>query len=155
MYEKAGSPADYAEFLNRIQTVGAKQDIAFSIRGRSGPTRNAHKLISLALQEQGPDAQAQVVEQLFQGHFEDGRDITDEDWLVAIGVEAGIPEGRVRLELEDEDAGRRIDAEVEENQQLRGVEAVPCVVVQGKYKVGGYQEAPVFQNLFDKIRMAR
>ncbi|KAL6806606.1 thioredoxin-like protein [Trichoderma sp. SZMC 28013] len=144
----------YPNFLTRIQVTGAKYDIAFSIRGLTGSTRPAHRLIALTLHELGPAAQARVVETLFQGHFEDGRDISDEAWLVSVGVAAGMPEPVVRLGLEDEDAARRVDAMAEAARDVIGVEAVPCVMVQGRYKVGGYQESQVFESLFEKIRQA-
>ncbi|RFU74481.1 dsba-like thioredoxin domain [Trichoderma arundinaceum] len=141
-------------FLNRIQVTGAKYDIAFSIRGVTGNTRSAHRLIAAALQELGPAGQSHVVEQIFQGHFEDGRDLSDEAWLVAVGVAAGMPEAAARLALEDDEAGRRVDALAEAARSQFGVEAVPCVMVQGRYKVGGYQEGHVFESLFEKIRLA-
>ncbi|UKZ50180.1 hypothetical protein TrVGV298_004436 [Trichoderma virens] len=144
----------YPNFLTRIQVTGAKYDIAFSIRGLTGSTRPAHRLIALALHELGPAAQARVVESLFQGHFEDGRDLSDDAWLVSVGVAAGMPEAVVRLGLEDEDAGRRVDAMAGAARDVIGVEAVPCVMVQGRYKVGGYQESQVFESLFEKIRLA-
>ncbi|KAL7792006.1 thioredoxin-like protein [Trichoderma ceciliae] len=143
-----------ANFLTRIQVTGAKYDIAFSIRGVTGNTRNAHRLIAMALLELGPVGQSRVVEQLFQGHFEDGRDLSDEAWLVTVGVSAGMSAAIVRLGLEDEDAGRRVDALAEAARDVIGVEAVPCVMVQGRYKVGGYQEGHVFESLFEKIRLA-
>ncbi|KAL7951840.1 thioredoxin-like protein [Trichoderma barbatum] len=146
--------AMYANFLSRIQVTGAKYDIAFSIRGLTGNSRPAQRLIALTLHELGPAAQSRVVEMLFQGHFEDGRDLSDEAWLVGVGVAAGIPEAVVRLGLEDEDAGRRVDAMAEAARDVIGVEAVPCVMVQGRYKVGGYQEGHVFESLFEKIRLA-
>lgn len=56
--------------------------------------------------------------------------------------------------LEDEEEqGRRVDEVAERARREFGVEAVPCVVVQGRYKVGGYQEGVVFERLFDKIRL--
>lgn len=120
----------------------------------TGSTRPAHRLIALALHELGAAAQARIVETLFQGHFEDGRDISDEGWLISVGVAAGMSEAVVRLGLEDEDAARRVDAMAEAARDVIGVEAVPCVMVQGRYKVGGYQESQVFESLFEKIRQA-
>ncbi|TFB07110.1 hypothetical protein CCMA1212_000716 [Trichoderma ghanense] len=142
-------------FLSRIHVAASKHDIAFSIRGLTGSSRPAHRLIALALAKLGPAAQSRVVEMLFQGHFEDGRDLSDEAWLVAVGRKAaGMREEDVRRGLEDDEAGRRVDEVAEEARGVIGVEAVPCVVVQGRYKVGGYQEGSVFEGLFDKIRLA-
>lgn len=72
---------------------------------------------------------------------------------MSVGVGAGIPEAVVRTGLEDEEAGRRVDALAQAAREVIGVEAVPCVMVQGRYKVGGYQEGHVFESLFDKIRL--
>ncbi|KAK1248745.1 hypothetical protein MKX08_006965 [Trichoderma sp. CBMAI-0020] len=141
-------------FLSRIQVAGAKHDIAFSIRGVTGNTRAAHRLSAVALRELGAKGQSAVVEQLFQGHFEDGRDLSDAAWLVAVGVAAGIPEAAVRAGLDDDEAGMRLDAVAQAARDVMGVEAVPCVMVQDRYKVGGYQEGHVFESLFDKIRLA-
>lgn len=92
------------------------------------------------------------MEDLFRGHFELGRDITDEDWLVKVGEAAGLSEGDVRRAVGSEVAGLGVDEEVRSASVERGVEAVPCVTVQGRYRVGGYQERSVFEGLFDKIR---
>ncbi|PON28640.1 hypothetical protein TGAM01_v202487 [Trichoderma gamsii] len=141
-------------FLSRIQVAGAKHDIAFSIRGVTGNTRLAHRLSAVALRELGPAGQSAVVEQLFQGHFEDGRDLSDAAFLVSVGVAAGISEAAVRAGLDDDEAGTRLDAVAQAARDVIGVEAVPCVMVQDRYKVGGYQESHVFESLFEKIRLA-
>ncbi|KAL6892804.1 thioredoxin-like protein [Trichoderma longibrachiatum] len=136
-------------FLPRIHLAAAKHNISFSIRGLTGNTRPAHRLIASTLAKHGPEAQSRVVEALFRGHFEDGRDLSDEAWLAAVGTEAG---GMAESLLEDEEEqGRRVDEVAERARREFGVEAVPCVVVQGRYKVGGYQEGVVFERLFDKI----
>ena len=89
---------------DKIRAAGTRHDITFRLSaGATGPSRNSHKLIALALQQRDPAAQARGVEHRFRGHFE------------------------------------------------RGVRAVPCVTMQGRYRVGGYQEQGVFENLFDKI----
>lgn len=93
------------------------------------------------------------MEQLFRGHFEQGRDITDADWLVQVGEQAaGLDAADVRRVLESDVAGAGVDDEVRSASVERGVEAVPCVTMQGRYRVGGYQEESVFENLFEKIR---
>lgn len=93
-----------------------------------------------------------MVEALFRGHFLDGKDISDEDFLVSLGSEeAGLPADLVRSDLRDGDNGRFVDDEAEAAVEEKGVEAVPCVTVLGRYKVGGYQEKEVFENLFERI----
>ncbi|KAL7817629.1 thioredoxin-like protein [Trichoderma aethiopicum] len=140
-------------FLPRIHLAAAKHNISFSIRGLTGNTRPAHRLIASTLAKHGPEAQSRVVEALFRGHFEDGRDLSDEAWLAAVGAEAGGMAESLLLGDDEEEQGRRVDEVAERARREFGVEAVPCVMVQGRYKVGGYQEGVVFERLFDKIRL--
>lgn len=92
------------------------------------------------------------MEALFRGHFEQGEDLTDEAWLVSVGEKAGGLSGKdVRRVLQSEEAGRSVDEEVRSASVDRQVQAVPCVTMQGWYRVGGYQEEHVFTETFEKI----
>ncbi|KGQ04926.1 hypothetical protein BBAD15_g9831 [Beauveria bassiana D1-5] len=80
------------------------------------------------------------------------RDLSDAEVLAQIAADGlGLDREDVFLELADDDATRRIDREVEAAREERGIEAVPCVTVLGRFKVGGFQDAQVFTDLFDKI----
>lgn len=148
----AGGKGKFQPHLDRVSTVGRPYDLKFSITGDTGPTRSSQILIANTLRRRGPAAQARVVEALFQSHFLDGKDISDEDVLVSLGSqEAGLPADVVRSDLRDDDNGRFVDDEAEAAVEEKGVEAVPCVTVLGKYKVGGYQEKEVFERLFERI----
>jgi predicted DsbA family dithiol-disulfide isomerase len=57
----------------------------------------------------------------------------------------------MRAELLGPEAGKALEEEVR-SAAVGGVEAVPCVTVQNRFRVGGYQEADIFEGLFDKIR---
>ncbi|KFA62991.1 hypothetical protein S40285_06862, partial [Stachybotrys chlorohalonatus IBT 40285] len=139
----------------RIRAAATQLGILFSLTGRTGSSRSAHILSALALKRTGPIAQAFVVEQLFSGHFEHGRDISDEEWLVEVGRRAGLAEDDVRAVLRGEEAGAAVDREVEAAKSSGDVGAVPCVTVQGRYRVGGYQEPAVFKAVFEKITAAK
>ncbi|KJK81972.1 hypothetical protein H634G_03235 [Metarhizium anisopliae BRIP 53293] len=150
--EMAGGPGKFQPHLDRVSAVGAHYGLKFSVTGDTGPTRASQILIANILRRRGPAAQARVVEALFQSHFLDGKDISDEDVLVSLGSEtAGLPADVVRSDLRDDDNGRFVDDEAEAAVEEKGVEAVPCVTVLEKYKVGGYQEQEVFEKLFERI----
>lgn len=150
--EMAGGPGKFQPHLDRVSAVGAHYGLKFSVTGDTGPTRASQILIANILRRRGPAAQARVVEALFRSHFLDGKDISDEDVLVSLGSEtAGLPADVVRSDLRDDDNGRFVDDEAEAAVEEKGVEAVPCVTVLGKYKVGGYQEQEVFEKLFERI----
>lgn len=150
--EWSGGPGKFQVHLDRVRAAGAQYGLEFSMAGVTGPSRASQVLIANTLRRRGPAAQARVVEALFRGHFLLGKDISDEDFLVSLGSEeAALPADVVRLDLRNGLYTRFVDDQVEEAVEEKGVEAVPCVTVMGRYKVGGYQEKEVFETLFDRI----
>lgn len=138
--------------LDRIAAKGADYGLTFDLSGNLGPTRNAHKLVALAMRRGGRKAQALMVEMLMKSQFVDAHDLSDDDVLARIAGESlGLDREDVFLELADDDASRRIDREVEAARETHGIEAVPCVTVLGRFKVGGFQDSQVFSDLFAKI----
>lgn len=152
LYEKIMSPEKLRVFTSRLQKAGARHGVSFSVTGVTGASQPAHRLLALALSTRGAAAQAALLDALFRGHFEAGADIADEEWLVRVARStAGLDDVAVRAALRSEEAGRMLEDEVR-SAAVGGVEAVPCVTVQGRFRVGGYQESDVFEGLFDKIR---
>lgn len=151
--EWSGGRDNSRQLLDRVRAAGARYGLTFSITGQTGPSRLSQVLLASVLRRRGPLAQARVVEALFRGHFVEGRDISDGDWLAALGRDvAGLPEDVVRAELRDHGRARLVDEEAEAAVAEEGVEAVPCVLLLGRYKVGGYQDEDVFVKLLDRIR---
>ncbi|XWW98729.1 hypothetical protein V2A60_006731 [Cordyceps javanica] len=138
--------------LDRMRGAGAAHGLRFDFSGRIGATRDAHKLVALAARRGGRRAQALMVELLMRAGLVEGRDISDADVLARVAADGlGLDREDVFLELADDDATRRVDREVEAAREARGIEAVPCVTVLGRFKVGGFQESQVFTDLFTKI----
>lgn len=140
--------------LERLRLAAAPYGLALDRHAATavGPTRDAHKLVALAGRRGGRGAQARVVEALMRAALVDARDISRPDVLARIAGDAlGLDRADVFLELADDDATRRVDREVEAARESRGIEAVPCVTVLGRFKVGGFQDAHVFTDLFAKI----
>lgn len=74
---------------------------------------------------------------------------------MAVGRDVGGLAGEdVMRVLKGEKDGWALENEVRET-ATGGVEAVPCVTVQERFRVGGFQETEVFEALFDKIRRGR
>ncbi len=146
-------PDKLRALLDRITAAGRQHGLRFDYGGRIGPTRGAHKLVALAMRRGGRQAQALAVELLMRSGLVDGRDLSDAEVLAQVAAADGLGLDRedVFLELADDDATRRVDREVEAAREVRGIEAVPCVTVLGRFKVGGFQDAQVFTDLFDKI----
>ncbi|KAI9151745.1 hypothetical protein HJFPF1_08955 [Paramyrothecium foliicola] len=152
LYEKKVGADKLPDFLSRIDAAGASHGIRFSFDGRTGPSLASHLLITLILQRCGPVAQARVLDRLYAGHFEFGRDITDQEWLVELGRVEGLDPDEVRAVLTSEQAAWLVRREVAAARTEYGVAAVPSVTVQGRYRVGGFQEATVFEDLFERVR---
>ena len=152
LYAGAKTTSSFVANSRRIQAVADRYGIDIRLMGRTGPSRNSHKLIALTLQQRGPLAQSLVVEALFLGHFGGEENISNEEWLVKVGtIYGGLKASDVVRALRSEEAGEEIDNEARDVRLERDVQAVPCVTVQGKYRVGGYQEEAVFDKLFESI----
>ncbi|KAF6827524.1 dsbA oxidoreductase [Colletotrichum musicola] len=151
--------------LLRVAETCARSGIALDLAGKTGNTRQAHKLLALAL-ARGPDVQDRLLDALFRGHFETGADVTDRGFLLAAAAEAGLLcptdaeddfpgggslDGRdVEAVLDSERAGEVVDAEVLRAKKA-GVTGVPTFTVQGRWRVGGSQEPDVFLRVFERI----
>lgn len=92
---------------------------------------------------------------LFHGVFNDGRDVSDRDFLAEVALEVGLCESEEELVAALDDPAARAEADAMDRaaKKVFGVTAVPSYVVQGRYKVGGQQSAEVFLGLFDRIRL--
>ncbi|KAM0202161.1 hypothetical protein ACHAPA_000177 [Fusarium lateritium] len=152
LYEKIMSPEKLRLFTSRLQTAGSRHGISFSVIGTTGPSQLAHRLLALTLQTHGTSTQSAVLDALFRGHFEHGADIADPAWLMHVGrTEGKLEDDEMRAALLGPEAGEELQEEVR-SASVGGVEAVPCVTVQKRFRVGGYQESEVFAGLFDKLR---
>ena len=134
----------------RLGSVGKEVGINFSFGGKTGNTRDSHRLIQLG-KLKGPEAQTRVVEELFKSYFENEGDITSHEMLQAAGVKAGLDAIDVKEWLNSDKGGPQVDREVLEA-QMRGVSGVPNFVMQGKYEIGGAQDAENFVKVFERIK---
>ncbi|KAL9118973.1 MAG: hypothetical protein Q9187_004476 [Circinaria calcarea] len=139
-----------AMILERLTAAGKDVGINFKFGGKTGNTRDSHRLIQLG-KTKGPDVQTRVVEELFRSYFENEEDITSRAVLQAAGVRAGLAEEEVRAWLESDKGGREVDREVREA-QMKHISGVPHFTLQGKYDIGGAQDADAFVKAFERIK---
>ena len=136
--------------FDRLTAVGREVGINFSFGGKTGATRDSHRLIQLG-KSKSADVQTKVVEELFVAYFENEKDITSHDVLQEAGVKAGLDEGEIKAWLNSDKGGPEVDKEVMEA-QMRGVSGVPNFVLQNKYEIGGAQDAEAFLNVFEMVK---
>lgn len=134
----------------RLAQVGKANGIAFKFGGKTGNTRDSHRLIQLA-KRKGPDAQNRVVEELFKAYFENEQDITSHEVLRKAGVAAGLDEAEVREWLASDDGGDEVDEEVLDARK-EFISGVPNFTIQGKYVVQGAEDPDAFIEVFEEIK---
>ncbi|SIQ03865.1 Predicted dithiol-disulfide isomerase, DsbA family [Rhizobium sp. RU20A] len=110
-------------------------------------TLDAHRLLHWAATG-GPEQQNAVASALFKANFEEGRDVGDEETLLAIAESAGMERAVVARLLESDADRDTVSGEIDAARQM-GVSGVPCFVLQGKYAVMGAQSV---ETLEDAIR---
>lgn len=134
---------DFAAFYERRlgshQAVAARQaqvraaaaqaglSIAFERIRRFPDTAPAHQLVLMAAQRLGTVAQATLIERLFQGYFQQGKDLGNRAWLLQLAAECG---------LEAAEAASQLDAPLPRAEQMPGV---PLFVFNQHAAVSGAQ----------------
>ncbi|KAK0248861.1 hypothetical protein LTS09_015946 [Friedmanniomyces endolithicus] len=139
-----------AVMQGHLARLGREVGIEFAFGGRTGNTRDSHRLIELG-RRKGEEVQTKVVRQLFNAYFEANEDITQQAVLIARGVKAGLEEGEVREWMEEGKGGEEVDREVEEARKLF-ISGVPNFTINGKWEVQGAEEPAAFLQVFGEIK---
>lgn len=150
------SAASRAMIRERAAEVGF--DMRLDESSRIWNTFDAHRLLAWAAATAGPAGQKALKQALFAAHFTGGRNISDRAVLAEVAGALRSSRRMTREAVEAEAAavlanGRFAD-EVRAEQGLwrgRGINAVPAVVVEGKWLITGGQPASVFEDALRKI----
>lgn len=134
----------------RLAQLGKSDGIDFKFGGKTGNTRDSHRLIQLG-KAKSPAVQTRVVEELFAAYFENEKDITSHDVLVDAGVKAGLDAAEVKEWLGSGKGGPEVDKEVQEAYE-QSISGVPNFTIQDQFEIGGAQEPADFVQLFERIK---
>lgn len=140
--EKYGmDQAGAAAMMSNVSEVAASVGLSYRLEETvSGNTRDAHRLLLWA-QERGQSAG--LLEVLYSGYFEFGRDIFDTDSLCDLASEAGLDPDAARAVL----AGTGFIDDVAADQALAaqfGATGVPFFVFDRAYGISGAQPLEAF-----------
>lgn len=146
---KHGFPLSQAVARNdQMRQMGAKEGLAYRFDiVRYSNSFDAHRLIHLARKH---GLQSAVEDRLFAGYFGEGRAIGDHDALLALAVEAGLPEAEVRDVLAGDDFADQVRADTAEARRLN-VRGVPFVVIDEKYALPGAQPVRVIGDALRQV----
>jgi predicted DsbA family dithiol-disulfide isomerase len=134
----------------RLGQLGKLEGINFQFGGKTGNTRDSHRLVQLG-KTKGPQVQTRVIEELFAAYFENEKDITTHEILIESGVKAGLEEKEVKEWLESGKGGPEVDAEVE-NAREQNISGVPNFTINDRFEIGGAQEPAAFVQLFERLK---
>lgn len=129
---------------------GLADGINFKWGGKTGPTRDSHRLVQLG-KKKSPQIQTRVIEELFAAYFENEKDITSHEVLIEAAVKAGLEKEEVKTWLEDGSGGSEVDEEVKEAVG-EGISGVPNFKINDRFDVSGAQEPAAFVQLFERLK---
>ncbi|KAF2161391.1 hypothetical protein M409DRAFT_28125 [Zasmidium cellare ATCC 36951] len=115
----------------RLERVGRENGIQFNFESKIGSTRDSHRLLQHARQTKGPEAQKQLLEEIFEWHFEQGGDITSHEGLTRAATTIGLPEDEISAFLLSDAYATEVDALASQARQ-KGVYSVPTIEINGK-----------------------
>lgn len=147
---KFGGP-ERARQMSAVVEQAASRDHLFlrlDLIRRIPSTLQAHRLVRFA--ERFGKATPMTMA-LFQGHFQQGRDIGDPTELVRIAGEQGLDMDEVATYLAGDMDTAAIRASDGQARQL-GVQAVPCYIFDRRYALSGAQEHAAFLPMLDLAR---
>ena len=146
---KHGFPPAQAVAMNeQMRQMGAKEGLTYRFDiARYGNSFDAYRLVHLARQH---GLQSAMEDRLFAAYFGEGLAIGDQDTLLALALEAGLPETEVRDVLAGDAFADQVRADTEEARRLN-VRGVPFVVIDEKYALPGAQSVKV---IGDALRQA-
>lgn len=104
--------------------------------------RFAHYADKFGLQDSAEEA-------LFMAHFVEGKDISDNETLAAMGQAIGLDRQQLLHFLSTDEMSKEVNQDIQEAEQI-GVTGVPLFVFDRKYAISGAQDEKVFLNTIEK-----
>ncbi len=147
--KKFGGEDRYAEITDRVTGVAAEEGLNFDFSKQpiSPNTRKAHSLIQFARVE---GKQPAVKEAFMKAYFTDGVDLSKNENLINVAVQAGLDAEKVEKVLADENAPIQVALAEQELSKL-GISGVPFYIINNKYGISGAQSPETFMKAFQEI----
>ena len=141
--------AQRAENLENIRQRGAELGFTFHPEGRSRivNTFNAHRLLHWAGIE---GRQLELKHALLRAYFTDREDVSDNDTLLRILGDVGLPQAQAREILESDRYAEDVRA-AEQMFQRSGINAVPSIILNQKHLISGGQPVEVFERALREV----
>lgn len=133
----------HAQIAEKAKQVGLEYDFDHAIPAN---TFNAHRLSHLAAKH---GVQNKAEERLFSAYFTEGKNIDDDETLMELGKNIGLPEEEIRELLAGDLYADEVKADISKARKV-GVQGVPFFVLNDKYAVSGAQPAEALLEALQK-----
>ena len=134
----------------QVAGIAAEEGLTFRNGGAlRGSTRDAHRLLHLALEDGGPAVQGRLKEALLSAYFQGAESPTDHAVLTRVALEVGLDADRVAAVLGSQEYADEVRAD-QQQATAYGATGVPFVVVDRLYGVSGAQPADVFGRTLER-----
>lgn len=145
-----GGPEQIAAMQDRVSELAAAEGLDYQLdRTLHLNTRDAHRLLHLALQVGGPALQRTLKEALLEAYFVQAKDVTDRVLLEEICAGVGLDPEAVRRVLAGDDFDAEVQADIDQA-RVYGASGVPFFVVDGRYGISGAQPTEVFAGAVER-----
>lgn len=134
---KFGGPERARQMVDHVTQVAAADGLRLDYdRAVIANTFDAHRLVSYATDR---GRAAEMVEALYQAHFNEGVDVGSREALAALAGTIGLDAADARRFLNSDERVADVEAQLATARDL-GITGVPMFVLAGKYAVSGAQE---------------
>ncbi|MFF5177045.1 DsbA family protein [Micromonospora sp. NPDC000316] len=134
---KFGGAERARQMFDHVTQIAAGDGLRLDFdRSLIANTFDAHRLVSYATDH---GLAAEMVEALYQAHFQQGVDVGSREALAAIAGGIGLDAADARRFLDSDERVADVRAELAAARDL-GISSVPTFVLAGKYAVSGAQE---------------
>ena len=147
----AGRNIDVDAMYTRMKGLMDAEGLEYGKRTHTYNSRLAQELGKWADEQsrRGNNYNA-IHDALYRGYFVDGLNIGDEDTLVDIAANIGLPKDEVKTVLADRSHKNAVDADWAKSREY-GVTGVPTFVAGG-YSLVGAQPYEMLQQMMDQIK---
>ncbi|WP_066909697.1 DsbA family oxidoreductase [Millisia brevis] len=145
-----GGPEGARQMIARVEALAAQDGLDFDQQDAPHVnTRDAHRVLHLALDELGPQAQGALKERLLATYFSEHGNPADRDTLRAAAVGVGLDAARVDQVLDGDAYTDQVDADIAQARAF-GATGVPFYVIDNKYGISGAQSTEVFSDVLGR-----
>ena len=140
--ERKGFSVEKAKELNgQVTSMAAAEGLQYNFdKAVVANSFDAHRFANLA-KKNGKGLEAE--ESLFKAYFTEGKDISDHDTLIQLGIDIGLDGAAVKQALESDAYTKDVQKDIAEAEAL-AIRGVPFFVIDRKYAVSGAQATETF-----------